>query len=324
MKKLSFIAALTLSTILSACSNGNISPSTLPDNPDQPVASCTGEACMTNGDESNNTKEKIVLFEKIMAEKKNAIMAGWFFNSLFRSTGQLMCQNGYFPSRDEISADVVSSYQTFMKPNVKMKCFVANMYTEDFLDQSDECILSRRNVGKSEVCWFNYKKYMPASSSIKTDEEFLRLAETVGFFFNSEGKNQYCLNKKEITTTERAQCEKDVTNFINKIVDGKAPHCRDTNKKAFYNLLEQGKGLLETIENTSVVNSATGYKQQGKTLLFQAVYSDAFNKGIIESIKNFGYEHLCVTAGYEKDLKKIKASKSKTNSRRQGRVVELN
>ena len=61
MKKLSLIAALTLSTMLSACGGGGsghgyIPPSTLPDNPDKPVVSCTGVTCMTNEGLSNSAK----------------------------------------------------------------------------------------------------------------------------------------------------------------------------------------------------------------------------------------------------------------------------
>lgn len=61
MKKLSLMAALTLSTMLSACGGGGgghgyIPPSTLPDNPDQSVVSCTGVTCMTNEGLSNSAK----------------------------------------------------------------------------------------------------------------------------------------------------------------------------------------------------------------------------------------------------------------------------
>lgn len=70
MKRLSFVAALTLSTMLSACGGGGghgyIPSSTLPDNnPDKPVVSCTGLTCMginngvdTNGTETNAAKRK--------------------------------------------------------------------------------------------------------------------------------------------------------------------------------------------------------------------------------------------------------------------------
>lgn len=63
MKRLSFVAALTLSTMLSACGGGggghSFIPPTIPDNssnPDQPVVSCTGLTCMTNEGLSNTAK----------------------------------------------------------------------------------------------------------------------------------------------------------------------------------------------------------------------------------------------------------------------------
>ncbi len=61
MKRLSFVAALTLSTMLSACGGGGgghsfIPPSTLPDNPDNPSVTCEGVTCMTNDGLSNKAK----------------------------------------------------------------------------------------------------------------------------------------------------------------------------------------------------------------------------------------------------------------------------
>lgn len=58
MEKLSLIAVLTLSTMLSACGGGGgghgyVPPSIRPDNPNQPVVSCTGLTCMTNEGLSN-------------------------------------------------------------------------------------------------------------------------------------------------------------------------------------------------------------------------------------------------------------------------------
>ena len=63
MKRLSSVAALTLSTMLSACGGGGgggghsfIPPSTLPDNPDNPSVTCEGVTCMTNDGLSNKAK----------------------------------------------------------------------------------------------------------------------------------------------------------------------------------------------------------------------------------------------------------------------------
>ena len=84
MKKLSLMAALTLSTMLSACGGGGgghgyIPPSTLPDNPDQPVVSCTGVTCMTNEGLSNSAKR---------SELYNAATGGRTRMKMFARSGE--------------------------------------------------------------------------------------------------------------------------------------------------------------------------------------------------------------------------------------------
>lgn len=72
MKKLSLIAALTLSTMLSACGGGGgghgyIPPTTLPDNPDNPdVNACATnpETCMTTK-KFSNAEKRIELYRNV-------------------------------------------------------------------------------------------------------------------------------------------------------------------------------------------------------------------------------------------------------------------
>ena len=78
MKRLSFVAALTLSTMLSACGGGGgghsfIPPSTLPDNPDNPSVTCEGVTCMTNDGLSNQAKRE-ELYSKATGGKSRMMM----------------------------------------------------------------------------------------------------------------------------------------------------------------------------------------------------------------------------------------------------------
>ena len=78
MKRLSFVAALTLSTMLSACGGGGgghsfIPPSTLPDNPDNPSVTCEGVTCMTNDGLSNKAKRE-ELYSKATGGKSRMMM----------------------------------------------------------------------------------------------------------------------------------------------------------------------------------------------------------------------------------------------------------
>lgn len=78
MKRLSFVAALALSTMLSACGGGGgghsfIPPSTLPDNPDNPSVTCEGVTCMTNDGLSNKAKRE-ELYSKATGGKSRMMM----------------------------------------------------------------------------------------------------------------------------------------------------------------------------------------------------------------------------------------------------------
>lgn len=79
MKRLSFVAALTLSTMLSACGGGGgghsfIPPSTLPDNPDNPSVTCEGVTCMTNDGLSNQAKRE-ELYDKALKASSISLFA---------------------------------------------------------------------------------------------------------------------------------------------------------------------------------------------------------------------------------------------------------
>ena len=78
MKRLSFVAALTLSTMLSACGGAGgghsfIPPSTLPDNPDNPSVTCESVTCMTNDGLSNQARRE-ELYSKATGGKSRMMM----------------------------------------------------------------------------------------------------------------------------------------------------------------------------------------------------------------------------------------------------------
>ena len=72
MKKLSLIAALTFSTMLSACGGGGgghgyIPPTTLPDNPDVNACATNPETCMTTK-KFSNAEKRIELWQNAEAQ----------------------------------------------------------------------------------------------------------------------------------------------------------------------------------------------------------------------------------------------------------------
>lgn len=96
MKRLSIIAALTLSTMLSACGGGggghSFIPPTIPDNssnPDQPVVSCTGLTCMTNEGLSNKEK-RTELYQKATATNASQKINSRKMRAAARAGGDLV------------------------------------------------------------------------------------------------------------------------------------------------------------------------------------------------------------------------------------------
>ncbi|MFV0626860.1 MAG: hypothetical protein ACK5N8_05895 [Alphaproteobacteria bacterium] len=273
---------------------------------------------------NNALSNDFVDIDKQLSENRHPLFVAIIYNSIFVRNGDInICEDGYYKSNKPLTAKEVKILENIAEPNQKIKCFVA--LNGDYYDKSDECILARRNSKKSKVCWFNYKKYLPDTSKTKTDEQFTYLADTVSFFFNNKYEDKFCINKKETTSDEKVQCQKDVLAYISQVDENKAINCKDKMKTEYYELLRQGKELLNIVDNTSIVNNVTGYEQQGETTLFRAIYSDAFGKMFIDKVREFGYENMCSTYNFEQDMKNANSSSApKTTPKRQGRIVELN
>lgn len=178
----------------------------------------------------------------------------------------------------------VSKIQQLAKTTQMLKCFVqyrkGDFYEPlDYKDKTDECILTRRNSILG--VWFNYKKYLP---QIKSDEHFKNVINMFVTYYDAKVKNDtefvvensYCLNKKEITTEERNQCMKNTDTFFNQILEGKAPHCRNKNRKEWEKFLS-----LEAYTNN---------------ILSQAHVSAFYSSQ--KQIEDFGRDNFCIIDGW--------------------------
>lgn len=151
-------------------------------------------------------------------------------------TGQkfLSMQNCYLDYECEQEMYVVM--QTMKDLSVNKKCLIS-MYHEK---NSDECILARRKTPDAKNGWFDYKKYLPANSAIKTEQQFFDLytmykaiwrgavLDPSGWeydWFVEKWAARKCYKNKEQTQEEKDKCVEEEREFIENIAFGKAQKC---------------------------------------------------------------------------------------------------
>ena len=120
------------------------------------------------------------------------------------------------------------------------KCLLAHYCydTIDYVDTSDECILTRRSLKPSKINYFNYKKYIKNHAGLKTEDDFIylhKMYKAIELYkrdsyllyesFVSAHGLRGCFSKTELTSTEIKQCEQDKENFLSDMASGKAKKC---------------------------------------------------------------------------------------------------
>lgn len=189
--------------------------------------------------------------------------------------------------------------------------------TEKYIDQTDECILQRRkHPNSSEVCWFNYKKYLPTDTKIKTDSDFIKLQ---GIINETLERNEWCDAMSDWTSAEKENCKQETKQFIYDYSYGKAKHCRDSHKKEWNQMLkesaQQAGGIQSVMKNLRKGEKErmirTGEKSRAELDFVESVFQpdNIFAmialQGMSDNIKKFGLINLCLTDGWDKDIQKL-------------------
>lgn len=102
-------------------------------------------------------------------------------------------------------------------------------------DNSDECILMRRPIKPSKISYFNYKKYIPESTGLKTEDDFINLYKMYWALKSTESfisisllpkyAMRTCITRSELTTKEQEQCDQEKENFLKDMASGRAKKC---------------------------------------------------------------------------------------------------
>ena len=110
-----------------------------------------------------------------------------------------------------------------MKQNVEYKCFEKAAYDPKHKDKTDECILHRREIKNSEISFFDFARFIPNNTKIKTEKNFKGVAKVYEYSMID------CKERREITQQEREKCFSNVKNDIHKMVYDTKIKCTDLN-----------------------------------------------------------------------------------------------
>jgi len=141
--------------------------------------------------------------------------------------------------------------QAYAKQGANIKCFsYQSVGGGRYVNHSDECILARRNQTKqNKVCFFDYKRFLPATAKIKNDDEFLKLSEYFNRAWRYDWQNNsftfLMCNDSGMTTEEKSKCRADTRDFIVQIAEGKAKGCSANIRKEYEHRRIHGWGKEE-------------------------------------------------------------------------------
>lgn len=182
------------------------------------------------------------------------------------------------------------------QPDFKLQCLQFKNYTQD---ESDECILYRREIGKSPISYFDFARFLPTNSPIKTDEDFEKLVQ----YYD---KQEECNRTQGTTTQEKQTCKDTIENTVRQLASKKI-HCKKLYSEEYEELLiRQGRWYEWAIDH-----DPEAYWRQlreigeyvPKWVAIQPVFSpsEALQE-VKETITEFGTEHLCTTDGWKQDI----------------------
>ena len=169
---------------------------------------------------------------------------------------------------------------------------------------SDECILYRRSekFHKSEVNYFDYKRFLGKSSVIKTDDDFLKLV-------NRFEKISECDKMHESTTDEKEACKENQRNEIRKLAKREIS-CMEWNKEEYINKLKDiGKYYEWAIDHDPYEKKrlfiAFGLGEAAQFMYEPVLSKEEAQAEIKEAIHSFGDTNFCSINGWEQEIKKL-------------------
>lgn len=191
--------------------------------------------------------------------------------------------------------------QELAEPGTDFKC-INQLYKNEKYYKSDKCILYRRDLKKSDVNYFDYKRFLSDDSPIKTDADFLKLVE----YYN---KIDDCDKKIEATTDEKTVCKDTIKNNTRMMANHKV-NCKTMYADRYTEELhKQGRWFDWAIDHDPYANVRM-LRAMGEYTAANFAYNPEYSRsdaiGSVENeLKRFGKENLCDISGWKSELRKL-------------------
>ena len=192
-------------------------------------------ACVNSNDEyiTQKTNESAKI-ESELAQEKDVVKTLKYFREYYHE--KCLSNRACYTNSDvnlpgiPYSYDMVEPYvMTTVDFNADKKCFVVYQYKEDnsisYKDNSDECILARRQAPKTEIGYFNFKKYLPTNTVIKTEQQFQNLYALYIAIRKNRNDCKSLFGVSQVTQTEKEMCHKYQEKFLQDFAMGRAEKC---------------------------------------------------------------------------------------------------
>lgn len=205
----------------------------------------------------------------------------------------------------------IVDYLSKRPDGIKLSCYETKYNSSEYVDTSDDCILQRRNHALDEICWFNYSKYLPENTKIKSAKDFLSAVKMVN---RMRLRMTRCDEVRDWTTTEKAECKQKSKQFAYDYVTGNVKHCRDAKPKEWNNMLKQAVkdtgityGFMSQITAEKAFSDPTLSQTEAnvKNAIGQNLFQQMALETLASKIDDFGFSNLCLIDGWGNDVKKI-------------------
>ena len=171
---------------------------------------------------------------------------------------------------------------SLMKQNVEYKCFEKAAYDPKYKDKTDECILHRREIKNSEISFFDFARFIPNNTKIKTEKNFKGVAKVYEYSMID------CKERREITQQEREKCFSNVKNDIHKMVYDTKIKCTDLNI-----LKIENEGLMYRI---SVLCDCDSKSKNGYKIRLADI------EALQKELKDYSESYLCDISNWEQEF----------------------